>query len=208
MTTLPLSSFLGTNFSGYTGSQGAGFTGSQGIIGFTGSQGDLGYTGSQGVGFTGSQGTIGFTGSQGVGFTGSQGVGFTGSQGNIGFTGSQGATGTIPTTFTNDITFSGAVAEAVYNLTVQGTTPILNPSNGTIQLWTLSGASAPTDSILEGEYITLMIDDGAAYTITWPTITWVNNKKVAPTLAATGYTVVSLWKVNTVLYGALVGDGT
>ncbi len=101
--------------------------------------------------------------------------------------------------------FTGSIDEQVY--TVSGTTPALDPSNGTIQVWTLTGASSPTDSILAGEYITLMIDDGSAFAITWPTMTWVNNKKVAPTLAATGYTVVSLWKVGTTLYGALVGDG-
>jgi hypothetical protein len=56
--------------------------------------------------------------------------------------------------------------------------------------------------------MTVMIDDGTANTITWPTMTWVNNAGSAPTLATTGYTVVALWKVSTTLYGALVGDGT
>ena len=55
---------------------------------------------------------------------------------------------------------------------------------------------------------TLMIDDGTAYTVTWPTMTWVNNAGSAPTLATSGYTVIALWKVSTTLYGALVGDGT
>jgi hypothetical protein len=59
-----------------------------------------------------------------------------------------------------------------------------------------------------GEAITLMVDDGTAYTITWPTITWVNNGGSAPTLATTGYTVIAIWKVSTTLYGALVGDGS
>ena len=53
-----------------------------------------------------------------------------------------------------------------------------------------------------------MIDDGSSYTITWPTITWVNNGGSAPTLATSGYTVIVVWKVSTTLYGALVGDGT
>jgi hypothetical protein len=52
-----------------------------------------------------------------------------------------------------------------------------------------------------------MIDDGTASTITWPATTWVNNGGLAPTLAATGYTVIALWKVSTTLYGALVGSG-
>jgi len=103
-------------------------------------------------------------------------------------------------------TITGTVIEDVYTLT--GTTPALEPANGSIQTWTLTANSTPTDSLAAGEGITLMIDDGTAYTITWPTITWINNAAAAPTLAATGYTVVALWKVSTTLYGALVGDGT
>ena len=110
-----------------------------------------------------------------------------------------------------DVTTTGTVTansytEAVFAVT--GTTPALDPANGSIQTWSLSAASTPTDSFAAGESITLMIDDGTAYTITWPTMTWVNNEAVAPTLATTGYTVVALWKVSTTLYGALVGDGS
>jgi hypothetical protein len=100
----------------------------------------------------------------------------------------------------------GGYSEEVY--AVSGTTPALDPANGSIQTWTLSGNSTPTDSLSAGESITLMIDDGTAYTITWPTMTWVNNGATAPTLATTGYTVIALWKVDTTLYGALVGDGS
>lgn len=98
--------------------------------------------------------------------------------------------------------FTGSITEEVY--AVSGTTPALNPTNGTIQTWTLTGNSTPTDSLSTGEYITLMIDDGTAYTITWPTMQWAGGS--APTLATTGYTVVELWKVGTTLYGAPVGD--
>lgn len=103
-------------------------------------------------------------------------------------------------------TFTGTPVEDVYALS--GTTPALDPDNGSIQTWTLSANSTPTDSLSAGEAITLMIDDGTAYTITWPTMTWVNNGGSAPTLATSGYTVVALWKVSTTLYGALVGDGS
>lgn len=92
--------------------------------------------------------------------------------------------------------------------TVSGTTPALDPINGTIQVWTLTANSTPTDSIGAGESLTLMIDDGSAYTVTWPTMTWVNNGGSAPTLATSGYTTVTLWKVGSTLYGALVGDGS
>lgn len=107
-------------------------------------------------------------------------------------------------TFDNDVVFSGAIDEKVYNVT--GT--VLDPANGTIQYVTLSGNTTYTESFSEGESMVLMIDDGTDYTVTWPTMTWVNNAGVAPTLATTGYTVVALWKISTTLYGALVGDGS
>lgn len=107
-------------------------------------------------------------------------------------------------TFSTDATFSSAIKENVF--TLSGTD--LDPSNGTIQLITLSANRTLTESFVAGESMTLMIDDGTAFTITWPTMTWVNNGKLAPTLATTGYTVVALWKVSTTLYGAVVGNGT
>ena len=107
---------------------------------------------------------------------------------------------------TSNLSISSDIVEGVF--TLSGTSVALNPVNGTIQTHTLSGATTYTDAFSSGQSITLMIDDGTAYTITWPTMTWVNNAGVAPTLATTGYTVVSLWKVSSTLYGALVGDGT
>jgi hypothetical protein len=105
-----------------------------------------------------------------------------------------------------DVKFANAIVETVF--AISGTTPALNPNNGTVQTWTLSANSTPTDSFVAGEAMTLMVDDGTAYTITWPSVTWVNNGGAAPTLATTGYTVIALWKVSTTLYGALVGDGS
>jgi len=101
-----------------------------------------------------------------------------------------------------DMLIDGAYTEEVYALS--GTTPALDPSNGTIQTWTLSANSSPTDSLSAGENITLMIDDGTAYTITWPTMTWVGGS--APTLPTTGYGIVNIWKVGSTLYGASIGD--
>ena len=91
-----------------------------------------------------------------------------------------------------------------YTETVYSTyTTALNPANGTVQRFALTANTTFTDSLASGQSITLMIDDGTAYTITWPTITWVGGS--APTLATTGYTVVEIWKVSTTLYGALIG---
>ena len=120
-------------------------------------------------------------------------------------TAAQGATADAAAPAANP-SFTGSITEEVFALT--GTTPALDPANGTIQTCTLSGASTPTDGLATGESLTLMIDDGATNTITWPTMTWVNNAGAAPTLAATGYTVMAFWKVSTTLYGALVGDGS
>jgi hypothetical protein len=104
-----------------------------------------------------------------------------------------------------DVKFANAIVETVF--AISGTTPALDPNNGTVQTWTLSANSTPTDSFVAGEAMTLMVDDGTAYTITWPSVTWVNNGGAAPTLATTGFTVIALWKVSTTLYGALVGNG-
>ena len=104
-------------------------------------------------------------------------------------------------------TFTGAILNDGYTeevFAVTGTTPALSPTNGSIQTWTLTANSVPTQGTwAAGQSITLMISDGTAYTITWPSITWVGGS--APTLATTGHTVVELWKVSTTVYGALVG---
>lgn len=92
--------------------------------------------------------------------------------------------------------------ETVYALS--GTTPALDPANGTIQTWTLTANSTPTNSLVAGQSLILMIADGTAYTITWPSVTWVGGS--APTLATTGYTVISLWYVGTTLYGSHIGN--
>lgn len=96
----------------------------------------------------------------------------------------------------------GSITEEVFVLT--GTAPVLEPDNGTIQTWTLTGNSTPTDGLSAGQSMTLMINDGTEYTVTWPSVIWVGG--TAPVLAATGQTVVELWKVGAVLYGALVGS--
>lgn len=100
--------------------------------------------------------------------------------------------------------FPKAYVETVFTLT--GTTPALNPTNGGIQTWTLTANSTPTDGIQAGESLTLLIDDGTAFTVTWPSVVWKTNGGVAPTLLTTGLTVIVLWKVGTTLYGARVGD--
>ena len=100
---------------------------------------------------------------------------------------------------TSTLSVDGSISEKQYNLT--GTS--IDPDNGTIQYVTLTGNVTYTSALNSGEYVTLMIDDGSSYTITWPTITWVGGS--APTLATSGYNVIELWRVNGTLYGAFVG---
>jgi len=108
-------------------------------------------------------------------------------------------------TVTN-VVFDGNYTEEVYAI-VDGASVDLNPANGTVQTWTLGASRSPTATGFQsGQSITLMIEDGTAYAITWPSVTWKSNAGVAPTLNLTGYTIIQLWKVGAVLYGARVGD--
>lgn len=77
----------------------------------------------------------------------------------------------------------------------------IDPANGLVQSKTLSSNSTFTDSLADGESVVLLIDDGTAYTITWPTITWLSGGGTAPTLQTSGKTVVHIFKVGTTLYG-------
>ncbi len=110
--------------------------------------------------------------------------------------------GTSP--IVSGITLNDGFTEEVFAAT--GTTPALSPTNGTVQTWTLSANSTPTAGTwAAGQSLTLMINDGTAFTVTWSSvpITWVGGS--APTLATSGFTIVELWKVGTTIYGALVG---
>jgi len=92
---------------------------------------------------------------------------------------------------------------------VTGTTPALSPTNGSIQTWTLSGNSTPTAGTwANGQSLTLMVDDGSAFTITWTSlaVSWKTNGGLPPTLNTTGFTAIQLWEVGNVIYGARVGD--
>lgn len=96
----------------------------------------------------------------------------------------------------------GDLKETVFTI-VDGTVN-LTPASGPIQLWTLGANRSPTaTNFTAGQSMLLMVDDGTARTITWPSVTWVGGS--APVLATTGYTVIELWKPASILYGALVG---
>jgi hypothetical protein len=127
------------------------------------------------------------------------------------------ATGTLATlagteTLTNKTTeklvLNDGYTEEVFAIT-DGTTVNLDPNNGSIQTWTLGANRTPGQANwAAGQSITLMIDDGSAFTITWTTlaVVWKTDGGSAPTLQTTGFTVIVLWKVGTTIYGARVGD--
>lgn len=93
-----------------------------------------------------------------------------------------------------------AMTEEVYILT--GTTPNLDPDLGSIQPWTLTGNSAPVDTLTDGQSMTLHLTPGA-YSVTWPTSTVIGDW---PTGLAAGLNVIVLWKVGTTLFRLYSGD--
>jgi hypothetical protein len=107
----------------------------------------------------------------------------------------------------------GALKEDIYTIS-DGAAFEIDPGNGSIQLITLGDNRTPkATNFAAGESITLMVDDGSAYTLTWTDATWggsgvvwKTDGGVAPTLNTSGYTVIVLWKVSTQVYGARVGD--
>lgn len=202
-------------YGGIVGPQGAtgpqGLQGIQGPTGLTGATGPQGNTGPQGIqGIQGLTGLTGATGPQGL-------IGLTGATGPQGPQGIQGVPGEVTLAGTETLsnkTLNGVVLNDGYTeeiFVVTGTTPALSPANGSIQTWALTGNSTPTAGTWNsGQSITLMVNDGTAFTITWTalSITWINNAGAAPTLSLTGFTTIALWKVGSVIYGAFVGNGS
>lgn len=112
-----------------------------------------------------------------------------------------------------DPVITGAILEDVYTIS-DGAAFEIDPGNGSIQLITLGASRTPkATNMAAGESVTLMVDDGSAYTLTWTDSTfggsgvvWKTDGGVAPTLNTSGYTVIVLWKVSTQVYGARVGN--
>ena len=105
------------------------------------------------------------------------------------------------------LTMNNGYTEEVFAVT--GATPALSPANGSIQTWTLTGNSAPTlGEWASGQSITLMVDDGTAYSINWASmgVVWKTNGGTAPVLLTTGYTALALVNVGGTVYGWKAGD--
>jgi hypothetical protein len=93
------------------------------------------------------------------------------------------------------------ITETVYDLV--GTS--IDPANGTIQYKSLSANTTFTEALTSGQSVALRLENGASYTVTWPSITWVSSAgNAAPTLTAKD--VLVFWKISTTLYGAYAGS--
>ena len=129
--------------------------------------------------------------------------------GDVTLTGTQ----TLTNKTLTDPAIIGTILEDIYTIS-DGAAFEINPGNGSIQLITLGANRTPkATNFAAGESVTLMVDDGSAYTLTWSDATfggsgvvWKTGGGNAPTLNTTGYTVIVLWKVGTQVYGARVGD--
>lgn len=183
--------------------------GIQGLTGATGATGDIGPQGPQGI--QGIQGPKGDTGA-GVAAGGTTGqvlakVSATDYDtqwiGVVTPTGTQ----TMSNKTLDAVKLDNGYTEEVFAVT--GTTPALSPANGSIQTWILTGNAAPTLGTWgSGQSMTLLIDDGTAYSINWAStgIVWKTGGGTAPVLLTTGYTALALVKVGTAVYGWLAGD--
>jgi len=121
-------------------------------------------------------------------------------------------TGDVTGNLTGGVTMVGTILEDIYTIT-DGAAFEIDPGNGSIQLITLGANRTPkATNFAAGEAITLMVDDGSGYAITWTdatfggsSVVWMTSDGVAPTLTTVGYTTIVLWKVGTQVYGAKVG---
>jgi len=185
------------------------------LTGIDGVLGDMAQQNANNVNITGGS----ITGVSGLGTVTSiiAGTGLSG--GTITSTGTIAIDSTVTTnsgtqTLTNktltDPALIGTILEDVFTIT-DGAAFEIDPANGSIQIIVLGASRTPKGTnFLAGEAITMLIDDGAAYTITWTDstfgtggITWVGG--TAPTLSTSGYTVIELWKVGSKVYGASIG---
>jgi hypothetical protein len=121
------------------------------------------------------------------------------------------STSTLTNKTLTDPAIIGTILEDVFTIT-DGAAFEINPGNGSVQLITLGASRTPkATNMVAGEAVTLMVNDGTAYTLTWTDSTWGSGGVTwvggtAPTLATSGYSVIQFWKVSTNVYGAYVGD--
>lgn len=106
-------------------------------------------------------------------------------------------------TISGDKTVSSlkSYAEAPYTITASAS-PAISRANGGIQVLTLDQNATISEDLATGESVTLHLNGGSTYTVTWFTVTWVGGS--APTLTAND--VLEFWAVGSTIYGAYVGS--
>jgi len=99
------------------------------------------------------------------------------------------------------VTLANGYTEGVYSLT--GTD--ISPSNGSIQHKILSGNTTFTESLSDGQSVTLMLNP-STFAATWPTTTWIGSTaSTAPALVASVYNCITFFQIAGTLYGKYEG---
>lgn len=104
---------------------------------------------------------------------------------------------------TGTVSFNAGIEEQVFDMDSGAGTTSIDPDNGTVQYKTVSTPTTLTETLSAGEYVILMIDVASSSDITWPATTWVGG--TAPALETSGYNIIALWKVGSILYGVTSG---
>jgi hypothetical protein len=126
-------------------------------------------------------------------------------------TGTTSVAGILQVDNTSILVTSGVIsvntADTIYTITDSSTVSI-NPALGKYQLWTLGVSSRVPSAanFYNGQSVTLMISNPNNVNITWTTIGVVWTFSSIPTLYTTGMNIITLFKVNNVVYGANVGN--
>jgi len=97
------------------------------------------------------------------------------------------------------VEFRKGIEEQQYSLT--GT--LIDPANGTMQYKSMQSNATFTESLSNGEFVTLRITPVFNSTATWPTISWIGGS--APVLVNNEHNFIELWHLDGTLYGAFVG---
>lgn len=107
-------------------------------------------------------------------------------------------------TIGGDLNVTGRIVEdTIVNVALNGAYT-LGSGTAAMVYHSATGSVAYSDGITEGQTITLMLKP-ASNTITWPAgVKWVGG--YAPDLDSDAHNIISLWKVNNVLFGSWGGS--
>jgi len=103
-----------------------------------------------------------------------------------------------------DLTVTGQIVEdTIVNVSLSGGYTI-GSGSAALVFHTASGSVTYSESIVEGQNITLMLNPNGQ-SIAWPaSIKWVGGN--APDLDNNVHNIISLWKVNNILFGSWGGS--